>query len=117
MPGWILPSCFQIWLGIKTGLTSLLIFPLIPTMASQLRSASVTSSWVALTALSGKNVSILNKTGADLLIRKAAETTAGFVVTVPDGGSVGIALVSNVSEVEISAAGAGPTAGVSYIVE
>lgn len=86
-------------------------------MASQLRSASVTSSWVALTALAGKNVSILNKTGADLLIRKAAETTAGFVVTVPDGGSVGIALVANASEVEISAAAAGPVAGISYIVE
>lgn len=86
-------------------------------MASQLRSASVTSSWVALTALTGRYISILNKTGADLLIRKAAETTAGFVVTLPDGGSVGLSLVANVSEVEISAVAAGPTTGISYIVE
>lgn len=86
-------------------------------MASQLRTASVTSSWVALTALPGKNISIKNSTGAALYVRKAAETTAGFQTTLADGESVGIALVSNASEIQISAVGAGPTAGVNYIVE
>lgn len=84
-------------------------------MAAQLRSASVTTSYVALADLPGGNVSILNKTGADLLIRKAGETTAGYEITIPDGGSVGVSVVSNAKEIEIKAAGA--ASGVSYIVE
>lgn len=86
-------------------------------MAAQLRSASVTSSWVALPSLVCKNVSISNGTGAALYIRKAAETTAGHSITVPDGGSVGISVVSNAAELEISAAAAGPVTGVSYLCD
>lgn len=86
-------------------------------MASQLRTASVTSSWVALAALPGQNVSVKNLTGANLYLRKAAETTVGFQVTLAAGDSVGLSIVSNASEIEISAVGAGPTAGVNYIVE
>jgi hypothetical protein len=86
-------------------------------MAAQLRSASVTSSWVALSSLSCRNVSISNGTGAALYIRKAAETTSGHSITIPDGGSVGISVVSNAAELEISAAAAGPTSGVSYIAD
>lgn len=85
--------------------------------SSQLRTASVTSAWVALPSLTGKNVSIKNKTGADLYVRKAAETTSGFQTTLADGESVGLTIVSNAAEIEISAVGAGPTSGVNYIVE
>jgi hypothetical protein len=86
-------------------------------MASQLRTASVTSSWVALTALKGSNVSILNKTGAALLVRKASETTSGFNVSIPDGSSVGVSIVANVAEIEISAVATGPTTGVMYTID
>lgn len=84
-------------------------------MASQLRTESVTTSYVALPSLRGTNVSILNKTGADLLIRKAAETTAGYEITLPDGSSVGLSVVANASEIEIKAAAG--AFGVNYIVE
>jgi hypothetical protein len=84
-------------------------------MASQLRTASVTTSYVPLTALRGTNVSILNRTGAPLLIRKATETTAGFEITISDLSSVGISIVASASEIEIKAAGA--ASGVNYIVE
>lgn len=86
-------------------------------MAAQLRTASVTSSWVALSALSGRNVSVKNLTGADLYLRKATESTAGFQTTLAAGESVGLSIVSNASEIQISAVGAGPTSGVNYIVE
>ncbi len=86
-------------------------------MAAQLRSASVTSSWVALSSLPCRNVSISNGTGANLYIRKAAETTSGHSITIPDGGSVGISVVGNAAELEISAAAAGPVTGVSYLCD
>mgnify|MGYP000858781465 CR=1 FL=1 len=86
-------------------------------MASQLRSASVTSTWTALASLPATNVSIRNDTGAALLIRKAAETTSGYQISLPDGGSVGISVVANAAEIQISAAAAGPTSGVSYIAD
>lgn len=86
-------------------------------MASQLRSASVTSTWTALGSLPATNVSIRNDTGAALLIRKTAETTSGYNISLPDGGSVGISVVSNAAELEISAAAAGPVTGVSYLCD
>ena len=86
-------------------------------MASQLRSASVTSTWTSLPSLPGTNLSIRNDTGAALLLRKAAETTSGYSISIPDGGSVALSLVANCNEIQISAAAAGPTTGVSYIAD
>ena len=86
-------------------------------MASQLRSASVTSTWTAFASLPATNVSIRNDTGAALLIRKASETTSGYQISLPDGGSVGVSVVANAAEIQISAAAAGPTSGVSYIAD
>lgn len=84
-------------------------------MAAQTRTVSVTTSYVALANLPGRNVSILNRTGADLLVRMASETTAAFEVTIPTGGSVGMSVNNNAKEIEIKAAAG--AAGVDYIVE
>ena len=89
-------------------------------MASQLRTTSVTSTWAAIVVAPGlpaRHVSIKNKTGADIYLRKAVEPTVGFQTTLADGESVGLSLVANVLEVEISAVAAGPTAGVNFITE
>jgi hypothetical protein len=84
-------------------------------MASITRTASTTAGWVALDSDSGSVVSILNKTGADLQIRKAAETGAGEQITIPDGSSVALSIAANASEIEIK--GAGVATGVQYIVD
>lgn len=76
---------------------------------------SVTTSYVALAAHRGENVSILNGTGADLLIRYGSVTTAGREITLADGQSVGLSICATSSEIEIKAAsGAG---GVQVVVK
>jgi hypothetical protein len=87
-------------------------------MASQLRTASVTSTWAAIiTDLPARHISIKNKTGADVYVRKGAQVTAGFQTTLSDGESVGMSIIANANEVQISAVAAGPTAGVNFITE
>lgn len=83
-------------------------------MASQLRTVSVTTSYVALADLPCSQVSILNGTGADLLIRMASETTANYEITIADGQSVAISC-NNANNIEIKAAGG--AAGVQYVVD
>lgn len=83
--------------------------------ASQCRSQSVTTSYVALAALPATRVSISNKTGAALLVRMAAETTAGYELSLDDNDSVVLQVVASSAEVEIKAAAG--VAGVYYVVD
>lgn len=84
-------------------------------MASILRTQSVTTSWAALPDEKGGEVSILNNTGADLLIADSTETAdAPKVVTLKDGQSVG--LLCSVSAKEFSISAAADAAGVQIIV-
>lgn len=76
---------------------------------------SVTTSYVALAAHRGENVSILNGTGDDLLIRYASETGTGREITLADGQSVGLSICATSSEIQIKAAGA--AAGVQVVVK
>lgn len=84
-------------------------------MASQVRTQSVTTGYVALPDLSAAQVSILNNTGADILIRMASETDTGEEITLADGQSVALRVVANAKEVQIKAAGA--ASGVQIVID
>jgi hypothetical protein len=81
-----------------------------------LRTISSTSSWAALPDLPARNgqVDILNSTGEDLQLRYAGETDAGKQITIPDKGTVALAVNSNANEVQIKATTG--AAGVQIIV-
>jgi hypothetical protein len=79
-----------------------------------LRTVSSTSSWAALPDLYAQEVDILNSTGESLELRYAGETSAGQQITIPDGGSVTLSVISNAKEVEIKATTG--AAGVQIIV-
>lgn len=83
--------------------------------ASRHRTQSVTTSWAGLPDLKAERVSLLNKTGADLEIRHAGQTSAGEQITIADGQSVGLQVNWKASEIQIKAsAGA---AGVQIIID
>lgn len=84
-------------------------------MAASLRTVSVTTDFVALESLPAKQVSILNNTGAALLVKLAGEDDAAHQISLSDGQSVGIPVVSNANEIEIKAAGA--ASGVQLVIE
>jgi hypothetical protein len=79
-----------------------------------LRTVSSTNAWVALPDLYAQEVDILNSTGEALQLRYAGETSAGQQITIPDGGSVKLSVISNAKEVEIK--GTTGAAGVQIIV-
>lgn len=83
--------------------------------ASHLRTVSTTADWVALAALPARTVSILNRTGADLQLRMAGETTATYQITIEDGQSASLPVVKSSAEIEIK--GAGVATGVELIIE
>lgn len=74
--------------------------------SSNLFQASVTTDWVALPSKDATNVSIQNKTGADLLVRTNRDKTTEYI-TVADGESVGVPVVGNSAEILIKAAVSG----------
>lgn len=82
--------------------------------ATQTRTVSVTTSYVALENLKAKEVSILNNTGANMLIRMVNEPNAGSEITLKDGQSVALAVVANANEIEIKAAAG--ASGVQIVV-
>jgi hypothetical protein len=83
--------------------------------ASQLRSVTATSSYVALADISATRVSILNKTGASLSIEMANDSAAGKEIVLADGLSVGISVVSNAKEIRINSATG--TTGVYIVID
>ena len=83
--------------------------------ASQLRSVTATSSYVALADISATRVSILNKTGATLSIEMANDSGSGKEIVLADGLSVGISVVSNAKEIRITSATG--TTGVYIVID
>ena len=83
--------------------------------ASSVFTQSVTTSWVDLESRSGQRVSILNSTGADLLIRMKGDNAAGRTTTLADTQSVALGIVAVSSEIQISAAAG--AAGVQVVVD
>lgn len=80
------------------------------------RTISVTTSWAALPDISGSYVTILNQTGADLLVSTAAEGSEDAnKITIKDGSTVNFDVFANASEVRIKAAAG--ASGVNLIVE
>jgi len=83
--------------------------------ASKLRSVTATSSYVALEDIPCKFVSVLNKTGAALLIEMAGDSGTGKEVSLADGLSVGLEVVCNAKEIRIKSATG--TTGVYFVTE
>lgn len=83
--------------------------------ASKFRSVTATSSYVALEDLPCKFVSILNKTGAALLLEMAGDSDTGREISLADGLSVGVGVVSNAKEVRIKSATG--TTGVYVVID
>lgn len=84
-------------------------------MAGFIRTVSVTDTWAALPDLAAREVSILNNTGADLEARYASEDGADQMLTLKDGQTAGLPVVSKASEIEIRAAVGAD--GVQLIIE
>ena len=82
-------------------------------MAS-LRKVNCVASWTALPSLAASEVSILNRTGADLELRYTGETAAGQSITIPDATSVALPVIANANEVQ--AQGAVGTSTIHLIV-
>jgi hypothetical protein len=84
--------------------------------ASQLRSVTATSSYVALASIPASRVSILNNgTTNTLLIEMAGDSGTGKEVTIPTGGSVVIGVVANANEIRIKSSSG--TTGVSIVID
>jgi hypothetical protein len=81
---------------------------------SVLRSVTATTSYVALEAVPATHVSILNKTGATLLIEHAGDSGTGKEITLADGLSVGLATARSASEIRIKSASG--TTGVYVVI-
>jgi hypothetical protein len=72
--------------------------------ASKFRSVTATASYVALEDLPCQFVSILNKTGAALLVEMTGDSAAGREISLADGLSVGVGVITNAKEVRIKSA-------------
>jgi len=83
--------------------------------ASQLRSVTATSSYVALADIPASRVSILNGTSGTLLIEMLGDSGASKEITLPIGGSVGINVVANADEIRIKSVSG--TTGVSIVID
>ena len=81
--------------------------------ASKLRSITATSSYVSLPDLDCSAVSILNSTGATLLIEMDGDSGSGNEIVIPTGSSVVISVANSAKEINIKSASG--TTGV-YIV-
>lgn len=85
-------------------------------MPSQPLTASVTTSWAALPSQGASSFSILNNTGADLLVARTDQTAeTDKINTIKDGQSAAYGVNRNTKEFSIKAA-AGAT-GVQVIAE
>ena len=71
---------------------------------SDIFSVSVTTSWVALPTHKASHVSVQNKTGAALLVRKADRANPSNEVSVADGDSVALLVSRSSADIEIKAA-------------
>jgi hypothetical protein len=83
--------------------------------ASQLRSVTATSSYVALASIPASRVSILNGTSGTLLIEMAGDSGSNKEITIPVGGSVGVSVVANANEIRIKSSSG--TTGVSIVID
>lgn len=83
--------------------------------ASQLRSVTATSSYVALASIPASRVSILNGTSGTLLIEMAGDSGSNKEITIPVGGSVGVSVVANANEIRIRSDSG--TSGVSIVID
>jgi hypothetical protein len=83
--------------------------------ASQLRSVTATSSYVALADIPASKVSILNGTSGTLLIEMAGDSGSNKEITIPVGGSVGVSVVANANEIRIKSSSG--TTGVSIVID
>ena len=83
--------------------------------ASQLRSVTATSSYVALADIPASRVSILNGTSGTLLIEMAGDSGSNKEITIPVGGSVGVSVVANANEIRIKSSSG--TTGVSIVID
>lgn len=83
--------------------------------ASQLRSVTATTSYVALPDLAASRVSILNKTGDDLLIEMAGDSDTDQEISLADGSNVVVQVVGNAKEVRIKSASG--TTGVYLVID
>lgn len=82
---------------------------------SRLRTVSVTTSWASLPDIAGHDVSLLNNTGADLLVRMRDETQAAEVITLKDGQGVTVGVEQSAAEIQIFAAAG--TTGVHLTID
>jgi hypothetical protein len=83
--------------------------------ASQLRSVTATTSYVALEDLKASRVSILNQTGATLSIEMVNDQGAGDEIVLATGLSVGLSVVSSAKEIRIKSASG--TTGVYVVID
>jgi len=83
--------------------------------ASKLRSVTATASYVALEDIPCSFVSILNKTGAALVIEVASDSGTDKEITLADGLSIGLTVISNAKELRIKSATG--TTGVQIVTE
>lgn len=83
--------------------------------ASQLRSVTATTSYVALPDLAASQVSILNKTGATLSVEMVGDSDTGNEIVLADGLSVAIQVVANAKEIRIKSASG--TTGVYLVID
>lgn len=85
-------------------------------MPSQPLTTSVTTSWAALPSQGASSFSILNNTGADLLVSRGDQTAdTTKLITIKDGQSAAFGVNRNVNEFSIKA-GANAS-GVQIIAE
>ena len=76
---------------------------------------SVTTSWVALPTHKADHVSIKNKTGANLLVRKLDRANPSNMITLEDDESISMLVSGSCADIQISA-GTG-AAGVSVVTQ
>jgi hypothetical protein len=84
--------------------------------ASQLRSVTATSSYVALPDIPAVRVSILNQTGATLSIDMVGDSGANKEIVLANSLSVGISVVANADEIRIKST-TGGTTGVYVVID
>jgi hypothetical protein len=75
-------------------------------MATSLRQLDVTTSYVALPEIIASEVSILNTSGATLDIQLTGQDGPDQLITIPDGQSVSLPVVSSAREIRLRGPGA-----------
>lgn len=80
-----------------------------------LRTVTATASYVALESIPATNVSILNGTSGTLVIQHNGDAGTNKEITIPVGGSVGLGVSVNASELSLKSASG--TTGVSVVID